>query len=150
VQFHTFEQRDCYERVYRGLSELEGVVIAAMDDVPAFVVRRGSAQAIVSVFPWLETAAIVRATAFVVQGAEVTQGLMRQLLQWNTEMNFGAFGVNSDNEVVFSHTIVGSTMDPEELWTMVLAVINTADDYDDQIVARWGGVRAIDRDVRTP
>jgi hypothetical protein len=46
---------------------------------------------------------------------------------------------------VFSHSIFGSTCDKNELKAAVMAMVVTADFYDDVIVARWGGQRALDR-----
>jgi hypothetical protein len=60
-------------------------------------------------------------------------------------MRFGAFGLDSDNDVFFEHSIVGSTSDKVELKASVMAVVMTADRYDDQISSRWGGTRAVDR-----
>jgi hypothetical protein len=59
-------------------------------------------------------------------------------------MRFGAFGVDKDGDIIFEHTIVGSTIDKEELKSSVKAVLSVADHYDDDIVSRWGGKRALD------
>jgi hypothetical protein len=40
---------------------------------------------------------------------------------------------------------VGSTCDREELKALVMAVATTADRLDDEIVAKWGGERAMDK-----
>jgi hypothetical protein len=39
---------------------------------------------------------------------------------------------------------VGSTCNQKELETSVRAVLEIADRYDDEIVERWGGQRALD------
>ena len=46
---------------------------------------------------------------------------------------------------MFEHNLIGSTCDKEELKTSVITVVKLADEYDDEIVARWGGQRALDR-----
>jgi len=46
---------------------------------------------------------------------------------------------------VFDHTIVGQSCDKDELRASVLTVVLCADRYDDEIVRRWGGERALDR-----
>lgn len=71
--------------------------------------------------------------------------LQSHLLRENAEMRFGAFSVNDAGDILFEHTIVGSTCDPNELEASVHAVLAAADNYDDQIVQRWGGERALDR-----
>jgi ATP-dependent Clp protease ATP-binding subunit ClpC len=51
----------------------------------------------------------------------------------------------SDVASLLKPALVGSTCDKDELKAQVMAVVLTADEYDDQIVARWGGQRALDR-----
>ncbi len=80
-----------------------------------------------------------------VVGAEIRPDLLRYLLEENVKMIFGAFGISSDNEILFEHSIVGSTCDRKELEASVKAVMDISDDYDDKIVERWGGKRALDR-----
>ena len=70
---------------------------------------------------------------------------MHFLLRENDRMTFGAFGIDQDGDVFFEHTIVGSTCDKPELKTSVSSVVLIADEYDDLIVEKWGGERAIDR-----
>jgi Putative bacterial sensory transduction regulator len=71
--------------------------------------------------------------------------LLNYLLRENHEMRFGAFSVSKGGDIVFEHTIVGSTIDKKELESSVLAVLEIADKYDDEIVERWGGKRALDK-----
>lgn len=71
--------------------------------------------------------------------------LMKFLLRENDRMRFGAYGLDEDEDIFFEHTIVGSTCDKEELKASVVAVVMTADDADDKIIAKWGGQRAVDR-----
>ncbi|HOD05119.1 MAG TPA: YbjN domain-containing protein, partial [Anaerolineaceae bacterium] len=92
-----------------------------------------------------EDDATITTRAYVVTGVELTPDLMHFLLRENDRMRFGAFGVDQDNDIFFEHTIVGSTCDMEELKSSVLAVVYTADQYDDQIIQKWGGQRAVDR-----
>jgi hypothetical protein len=60
-------------------------------------------------------------------------------------MIFGAFGLDVNGDIIFEHSIVGSTCDKKELESSVRAVLEIADKYDDKIVAEWGGMRALDR-----
>jgi len=46
---------------------------------------------------------------------------------------------------VFEHSLVGTACDRVALNHSVTTVIRIADTYDDEIVARWGGKRALDR-----
>jgi hypothetical protein len=127
------------------MKELFGELVMMRDDAPVMFVMMGSAVAQVAVMPWGDDDATITTRAYVVTGAELTPDLMLYLLQKNEKMRFGAFGVDEDGDILFEHTIVGSSCDKNELKVSVLAVLRTADEYDDEIVARWGGERALDR-----
>jgi hypothetical protein len=60
-------------------------------------------------------------------------------------MRFGAFGIDSEGDIFFEHTIIGTKCSIDELRASVVAVINAADEYDDKIMAQYGGRRYIDR-----
>jgi len=113
--------------------------------VEAAIALQTSAIAQVAVYPWGNDDATITTRSYVTTGTEVTPDLMHFLLRENDTMRFGAFGLDSDNDIFFEHTIVGSTCDKDELKASVLAVVTTADRYDEQVVSRWGGQRAVDR-----
>lgn len=144
MDFQTEPQRACYERVTPWLRELFGGTALTRDDRPVIGVAHGSAFAQVGVFPWGEDA-IITTRAYVVADIDLTLDLLRFLLHENGGMHFGAFGVDDDGDIFFEHSILGSTCDKRELETSVVAVVETADRYDDRIVERWGGRRALDR-----
>ncbi|MEW6283917.1 MAG: YbjN domain-containing protein [Candidatus Eremiobacterota bacterium] len=145
MQFETPAQKETYEKIAPWMKELFGHFAGQRDDAPAFGIWVGSALAQTMVYPWRDNEAVISTRAYVVTGAELTQELMHYLLRENDRMSFGAFGVDEDGDVFFEHTILGSTCDPPELKSSVLSVVLVADEYDDEIVARWGGQRAIDR-----
>jgi hypothetical protein len=150
IQFETDAQRACYEKVRQWLTEAFGPTVRARENAPVFDVAvnlalGGSALAHVSVQPWGEDDATVVVRAYVVTDVEITPELMHFLLRENNIMRYGAFGLDKDDDIFFEHSIVGSTLDKEELMASVMAVLQTADKYDDQIRQRWGGRRALDR-----
>ena len=122
-----------------------GTFAFAREDVPSFGLAVGSAFVQVGVIPWGDDDATITARSYVVTGVEMTQDLMYFLLRENDKMRFGAFGVDQDNDIFFEHTIVGSSCDKDELKASILAVVYTADQYDEQITQKWGGQRAVDR-----
>jgi len=81
----------------------------------------------------------VRSTAPVAIGSSICPDLMKFLLNHNAGFMFGAFGLDQKGTVGFSHAILASSMDVQELGTSVRTVLEMADKYDDMIVARWGG-----------
>ncbi len=144
MEFATAAHQAVYEQVKTWMRELFGEMASAREDVPAFALCLGSAWVQISVWPWGKEDATVCARSWVVRGADIMPELMHFLLQENDKMRFGAFGLDSDNDIFFEHTIVGSSLDKPELKATVLAVLSTSDNYDDQIRSRWGGQRGLD------
>jgi type III secretion system-like peptide-binding chaperone len=68
--------------------------------------------------------------------------LFQFLLRRNREEVLGAFSLGENGNVYFEHSLLGSTLQKEELRATLYAVTRTADEYDDRIVNRWGGLRA--------
>jgi hypothetical protein len=145
MEFKTKPQEETYIQISQWLQELFGAFLVKRDDAPVFGVIIGSALAQVGVAPWGEDDATITTRAYVVTGTEITPDLTHYLLRENDRMRFGAFGLDHENDIFFEHTIVGKTANKEEIKSSVLAVILTADEYDDKIIARWGGQRALDR-----
>ncbi len=145
MDFQTETQRQCFEKVAPWVKEIFGGSVLRKPDKPILGVMHGSAFAQIGVFPWGDDDAIITTRAYVVTGAELSQDLLRFLLKENAGMHFGAFGIDDEGDIIFEHSIVGSTCDQRELEASVIAVARTADDYDDRIVERWGGERALDQ-----
>jgi hypothetical protein len=145
MEFKTEAQQAVYHKVEKYLRELFGEMAAASADRPKFIFRVGTSLTHIVVMPWSDDDAIVAVRAYVVSGAELTPDLLHYLLRENDTMLFGAFGIDGDNDIFFEHSIVGTTCDKEELRASVLAVGYTADKYDEEIVSRWGGLRAIEQ-----
>lgn len=144
MEFANSVHKTTYEQVTTLMRELFGEMAQARNDIPAFLVCLGSAIVQITVWPWTDDECIVNARSWVVRGPDVTPELMSFLLHENSKMRFGAFGIDDDNDIFFNHSIVGSTIDKIELKTTVLAVLSTADRYDDDIRSRWGGQRGTD------
>lgn len=144
MQFQTSAQEACYDKIALWIKELFGKFPCARQDIPGLGLFMGSALVEVLVFPWRDDA-IINTRSYVVTGIELSPELLRFLLEENTKMLFGAFGIDGNGDIVFEHTIVGSTCDKKELQASVNAVLEVADEYDDKIVEKWGGQRALDR-----
>lgn len=150
MEFQTEAQKECYEKVLPWLKEMFGVFVMVREDAPVVGLMIGSALASIGISPWGNDDSTIAVRAYVVTGVEMTQDLMAYLLHENDRMRFGAFGVDKDDDIFFCHTIVGSTCDKEELKASVMAVVMTADEQDDKIIAKWGGQRAVDRMQQPP
>jgi hypothetical protein len=114
-------------------------------DDKLYVVKQGSAYVMINVIPY-EGHAIVRCVAQVVKGVSMESELALQLLELNSQLRFGAFAfVPQDNLVLFLHSILGGeTLDAEELLETVRDVAMVADEWDDRIIAHYGGQRMQD------
>jgi hypothetical protein len=145
MEFDSDTQKEVYEKIKPWIGEIFGEFAVAHEDGPTFGIMVGSAYTQVGVFPWGKAEATITARSYVVTGAELTPDLMLYLLNENDRTRFGSFGVDPEKDIFFEHTIIGSTCDKEELRASVMAVVMTADEYDDQIVAKWGGQTARDR-----
>ena len=144
MEFLTPAQQQCYTRVSIWVEEFFSHIPWEKLDEPGFGLFMGSAWVEIRILPWNEDTVInIRST--VVSGAHLTPELLHFLLRQNAQLLFGAFSLSADDNIQFEHTIVGSTCDVEELQASVLTVLDVADHYDDRIVARWGGERALDR-----
>jgi hypothetical protein len=116
-----------------------------------YVVKQGSSYVMISVVPSgpkekPDERALVRVMAQVVAGVRPEAPLMRQLLILNGQLRFGAFAyVPEGSLIMFGHSILGGDgMDVKELHATVHDVALVADEYDDRIVARYGGARMQD------
>jgi len=111
-----------------------------------YVVKQGSSYVMVNVVPWGEDRAIVRCVAQLVKGVRMEAGLALQLLRLNSVLRFGAFAyVREGDLVLFLHSILGGeTFDAPELLATIRDVALIADDWDDKIIARFGGQRMQD------
>ncbi|MBF2046818.1 MAG: T3SS (YopN, CesT) and YbjN peptide-binding chaperone 1 [Leptolyngbya sp. IPPAS B-1204] len=119
---------------------------------PSFYVTYGSALISVEVLAWdvhpweSGDLAIVKACSCVTVDSQVNAELMHYLLLENSRMRFGAFQLGNANEILFAHSVLGGeNMDLMELQTCILSVVTIADTYDDIIVEKFGGQRAVDR-----
>ncbi|MDB4970983.1 MAG: hypothetical protein JWN44_6672 [Myxococcales bacterium] len=120
-------------------------------DEHLYVVKQGSSYVMISVVPSgpkgkANERALVRVVAQVVAGVTPEPSLFRQLLILNGQLRFGAFAYIPDgNLIMFGHSMLGGgTMDARELIATVHDVALVADEYDDRIVARYGGARMQD------
>ncbi len=145
MEFKSDAQKETYEHVKVWMTELFGEMAKTYTDTPTFSIWMGSALTYVNVYAWGDDKATIQCFAWVVTGAEMGQDLMQYLLRENNTMRFGAFGIDEENDIFFKHSLMGVSADKASLKAAIMAVANTADDYDDKITSRWGGQRAQDR-----
>ncbi len=145
MEFSTPAVQAAYERIAPMMKELFGEFVSTDPNIPAFGISMGSAYAQIAVYAWGDNDATLRAWSWVLTGAETTPELMRYLLDTNANIRFGSFGMDEVGDILFQNTILAATCDKEELRATIMAVVSTADRVDDELVAKFGGQRAIDR-----
>jgi hypothetical protein len=116
-----------------------------------YLVKQGSSYVMISVIATGPKShhnerAVVRVVSQVVAGVKPEPSLFRQLLILNGQLRFGAFAYVPDGHLIlFTHSILGGEqMDEREVVATVHDVALVADEYDDRIVARYGGSRMQD------
>lgn len=115
-------------------------------DESLYVIKQGSAYVMVAIVPWGKEKACVRCTAQLVKGIKLDAKLSIQLLELNSCLRFGAFAWDAQQEtVLFVHSILGgTTLDSDELLATLRDVALIADEYDDKLMAKYGGQRMLD------
>lgn len=148
-QFHT----QCQEEVYRQIKAyLDELVDEHFDDAEHcdFYLKYGSTVLEISIDPFEEDDAVIEVLAFCVQGAEPTFELMQELLRLNAEIPIGAFSMVG-KDVFYSHSVLGRRLSPEQFIASLDSVASISDEYDEQLVSRYGGETALEHirsDVR--
>lgn len=146
MQFAHQRHRETYALVQEYLKELFEDPLE--DDEGHFYVQYGSTVIEISAEPYGPEEASVAIVSYCVQGAEVDDELMTDLLRLNHNLPFGAFSVVG-GDIFFSHSLFGRTLQRSNLLGAVAAVAEIADEYDDKLSVKYGGETALDRIRRT-
>ena len=109
-----------------------------------FYVRYGTTVLEISVEPYGSEETMIVIMSYCVQDVELEEELMAGRLEINHRSRCGNFSLVG-NDIFFAHSLFGRTLDPRDLLRAITAVATVADDYDDRIVARYGGQTALER-----
>lgn len=129
------------QRVQRMLADLFGTI--EIDREGDFTFRHGSARVFISVSDGFGEHTLVSVRAITNLRVPPSPELFRYISTDNHYI-FGALRAHEGDEgvlITFRQTLLGDTLDPEELQAAVIAVASTADDVDDEIQSRFGGDR---------
>src|SRR5688572_25976558 len=142
-QFHTQCQEEVYRQVKTYLDELTEEHFDDADHCD-FYLKYGSTVLEISIDPYEEDDAVIEVLAFCVQGVEASFELMQELLRLNAEVPLGAFSLVA-GDIFFSHSFLGRRLPPEQLIASLDMVASISDEYDERLVAKYGGETAIER-----
>lgn len=143
MSFEHAQQRRTHSKVEEYLDELFDDVYLDPEN-KHFYVGYGSTVLEVSVEPYGPEDSIVMVTSYCVQGIEPDDELLLNLLLLNHQLPVGAFSLVG-GDIFYSHTLFGRSLDRKNLLGSIAGVANIADDYDDRIVAKYGGQTALER-----
>ncbi|HEV8238071.1 MAG TPA: YbjN domain-containing protein [Thermoanaerobaculia bacterium] len=143
MEFANAAHRETHDRVEEYLGEL--FEDPYLDPETAhFYVRYGTTVLELAVDPYGPEDTTVQVMAYCVQGVRLESDLLMGLLELNHHLAFGAFSVVG-RDIFLSHTLFGRGLERAALLSAIAAVANTSDEYDDRIVAKYGGQTALDR-----
>lgn len=143
MQFEHEVHRETFEKVSEYVDDL--IDEPYLDEATGhFYGRFGSTVLEISVEPYGPEEAVVKVMAYCVQGARVDESLRAGLLELNHTLPIGAFSVVG-NDVFFSQSVFGRSIEPRNFLGAMAAVATLADDYDDRLVAEYGGETALER-----
>ncbi|MFL6200344.1 MAG: T3SS (YopN, CesT) and YbjN peptide-binding chaperone 1 [Thermoanaerobaculia bacterium] len=109
-----------------------------------FYVRYGTTVLEISVEPYGPEESVVTIMSYCVQDVEMEDDLLLGLLELNHQLLCGSFSVVG-SDIFFAHSLFGSSLEPRDLLRAITSVATLADDYDDRIVARYGGQTALEK-----
>ncbi|MFA7325660.1 MAG: YbjN domain-containing protein [Candidatus Kapaibacterium sp.] len=113
-------------------------------DEESFIITKGSTQVLVKAENITDDHVVIDLISHVVKNANVNDNLKNFLLRANSELKFGAFGLLFDDTITFQHSILANDFSEVDLKSSINAVASVADYYDDIIVEKAGGKRALD------
>ncbi|HEX2254302.1 MAG TPA: YbjN domain-containing protein [Thermoanaerobaculia bacterium] len=143
MQFEHEVHEETYRRIREYLPEFFEDLYHDEEDGHVYV-RYGSTVLEVSVDAYGPKEAVVTIMSYCVQGVEVDEELLTALLELNHARPLGAFSL-VDKDIFFSYAMLGRDLQPRTLLSAIAAIADTADEYDDMLVARFGGQTALER-----
>jgi hypothetical protein len=145
LEFASEGHRSTFALLRRCAGELFAEdALSYADDRPAVYMRQGSTMLAAEVVPIEIHSSFVELYSYLVRDIDVTEELCRYLLAANAELPFGSFAIWRENVVLFRHRLLGDTLDEYQLTLVLGALAELADEWDDEIVASFGGRRAMD------
>src|SRR5688572_8164513 len=104
MEFEHAVHRETHERVAEYLDELFEDPVETDED-GHFYVRYGTTVLEIAVDPYGPEEAIIQLTSYCVQGVEVSEELLRGLLESNHDQPLGAFSVVGE-DIFFSYSLL--------------------------------------------
>jgi len=126
--------RPYVEQLLREFCETEHLVVDGDGDVP---IRKGSTMYWVSLFE-IDEEAQVRVWSFMARDVPENDGLYRHLNAVNRTIRYGRV-YYENGDVIVSYELLAEDLDPRELQNACECIGGISDEYDDALVATFGG-----------
>lgn len=139
-------EHEIHAETFRKVEEYLGELFEDpyLDPEGYFYVRYGTTVLEISVAACGPEEAVVTIQSYCVQDVEPDEELMAGLLELNHRITVGSFSMEG-NDIFFAHSLFGRHLEPRDLLRTITSVAEIADEYDDKIVARYGGQTALER-----
>jgi hypothetical protein len=150
MEFDHEQQQRTHNKVAEYLEELFDSPFLD-EETGHFFVRYGTTVLEIFVEPHGPEEAAVMIVAYCVQDVELQEDLLLGLLEVNHQLPFGSFSLVGQ-DIFLSHSLLGRSLDARSLLRIIEAVATISDEYDDRIVAKFGGQTAVEkiRDTGAP
>jgi len=128
------------DKVQRILTDEFGPVQVDRDS--HYTLRHGSARVFIAVRELGDDRTVVQVFCPTNRGITPSPELFHFVATNNSYMFGSLSAIERDDgtiEIFFGHTLLGDTLDPEELTMAVAMIAGTADDLDTEIMNRFGG-----------
>ena len=135
---------DTKERVQRFLTQLASVNI---DEHGRYSIQYESARVFVDVEAFGDDQTWVNAVCPLLFDVPVSDELYRHVALHSDDFKYGTLSMRLDNEdpskarLFLAYGMLGTTLDPDELKMAVALLVRSANDLDDELKAKFGGVR---------
>jgi hypothetical protein len=145
IRFASEGHRSTYGQVSHYAGEMFDDAVWFDPRRPLIFVRHGSAIVSVAVNALELHSSLVTCYSWVVTEPALSDELRQYLLATNYRLPLGGFALDGDGDIVLRHVLLGDTITEHEFKTALITIADLADQYDDEIVDRFGGYRASDR-----
>lgn len=114
------------------------MVARAPGEAGAFFVPLGRNGIRVNVKPVGTDNAVIDAYSWIGRGLEITPELAMFLAERNSQLRFGALGIDPEGDVMYQHSLFPESISKVVLERLVQLMAMTADELDDELNGRFG------------
>ena len=138
MNFENIVHKEVFENVHSWLKNTSFDFTVNVD-ATVFTVQFGTTGIFISIHSVREEEAYIHFYALVTKESRVDADLMEYLIRANNNFFCGAFSLDKENSIWLQYSVLGSSCNRDEFANAISAVSVIADEYDVEIIKRWGG-----------